>query len=34
MLKVLKKEDKNKGPWQSYVFSLKLCKDIIAIYKR
>ncbi len=33
MLKVLKKDDENKGLWQSYVFGLKLCKDIIAIYK-
>ena len=34
MLKVLKKDDENKGLWQSYVFDLKLYKDIIAIYKR
>ena len=33
MLKVLKKDDENKGLWQSYVSSLKLCKDIIAFYK-
>ena len=33
MLKVLKKDVENKGLWQSYVFSMKLCKDIIAFYK-